>query len=80
MGVIKDFKNIDSSVIKIMKNGYKFSFLLAIFSSYILFLYTYNPISHIWFESGILLLKVSITAFVSFLSFGFVFDKIKKGW
>jgi hypothetical protein len=80
MSIIKYFKNIDSSIIKIMKNGYKFSFLLAIFSSYILFLYTYNPISHVWFESGILLLKTSITAFVAFLSLGFVFDKIKKGW
>lgn len=80
MSVIKDFKNIDSSVIKIMKNGYKFSFLLAFFASYILFLYTYNPISHVWFESGILLLKASITSFVTFFSCGFVFDKIKKGW
>lgn len=80
MSVIKDFKNIDSSVIKIMKHGYRFSFLLAILSTYILFLYTYNPISHVWFESGILLLKASITAFVAFLTCGFVFDKIKKGW
>lgn len=79
MNIIKDFKNIDSSISKIMKNGYKFSFLLAIFASYILFLYTYNPISHIWFESGILLLKTSISVFVAFLTCGFAFDKIKKG-
>lgn len=80
MNMMKDFKNIDSSIVNIMKNGYRFSFLLAIFSSYILFLYTYNPISHFWFESGILLLKASITAFVSFLVCGFAFDKIKKGF
>jgi len=80
MNIIKDLKNIDSSIVKIMKNGYKFSFLLAIFSSFILFLYTYNPISHVWFESGILLLKTSISAFVAFFVCGFTFDKIKKGF
>lgn len=79
MSIIRDFKNIDSSIVKIMKHGYKFSFLLAIFSSFILFLYTYNPISHIWFESGILLLKASISIFVAFVVCGFVFDKVKKG-
>lgn len=79
MNIIKDFKNIDSSISKIMKNGYKFSFLLAIFSAFILFLYTYNPISHFWFECGLSLLKTSISAFVAFITCGFVFDKVKKG-
>ena len=79
MNLLKDIKDIDISIFKLMKNGYKFSLLLAIFSAYILFLYTYNPISHIWFEAGISLLKTSITLFVAFFVCGFSFDKIKKG-
>lgn len=74
-----DFKNIDSSIAKLMKIGFKFSFALCILFAYILFLYILNPISHITFEIGYLGIKCSIMFFVSFFVGALASDKIKKG-
>ena len=69
-------KNIDKKVISLMSNGFKFSSIILIISLYILLLYKLNPISHILFESGILLFKASLMCFVSFLICGFAMDQI----
>ena len=50
--LINDFKNIDISIVKVMKNGFKFSFVLCLMATYILFLYITNPVSHITFKIG----------------------------
>ncbi len=76
---LNDIKNIDSSIIKVMKLGFKFSFILGIFFTYILFLYTTNPISHVTFEIGYLGVKCSLMFFVSFLVGAIASDKLKKG-
>ena len=76
---IEDFKDIDSSIVKVMKIGFRFSFIFGLFFTYILFLYTLNPVSHITFEIGYLGVKSSLMFFVSFLVGALASDKIKKG-
>ena len=75
---IDDIKNIDTSIVKVMYYGFKFSFILCIISTYILFLYVLNPFSHILFDVGYLIFKCSLMFFVSFFFFFLATDKIKK--
>ena len=74
-----EIKDIDSSIIKIMKTGFKFSFILCLIFTYVLFLYTLNPVSHVTFEVGYLGVKCSLMFFVSFLVGALASDKFKKG-
>ena len=73
-----EFKEIDNSIIKIMKSGFKFSFILCIIFTYILLLYSMNPISHTIFDIGILGIKCSITVFISFFIGALASNMIKK--
>lgn len=78
MKFIDDFKNIDVSVTKVMNNGVKFSFVLGLLATYILFFYIQNPVSHVIFEAGYAIIKCSIMFFVCFLVGAFATDKILK--
>ena len=73
-----DIKSIDKKVISLMIKGVKFSIIILIIALYILLLYKFNPISHVLFESGILLFKASLMYAVSFLICGFAIDQIKN--
>ena len=64
--MIEEFKNIDIKIIRIMKNGFKVSFITCLMFTYILYYYTLNPITHTAFEIGILGVKCSFMFFVSF--------------
>ena len=75
----REIKDIDESIIKIMKIGFKFSFIFCLFFTYILFLYTLNPVSHVTFEIGYLGVKCGLMFFVSFLVGAMASDKFKKG-
>ena len=63
---INEFKEIDKSIIKIRDIVIKFSFIICLFFTYILFLYSTNPISHLAFDIGYLGVKCSLTFLVSF--------------
>ena len=76
--LISDFKDIDTTIIKVMKNGFKFAFILGLLATYILFLYMQNPVSHIAFEIGYSVVKCSLTFFVCFLVGALASDKIQK--
>ena len=76
--LISDFKDIDITIIKVMKNGFKFAFVLGLLATYILFLYMQNPVSHIAFEIGYSVVKCSLTFFVCFLVGVLASDKIQK--
>ncbi len=75
---INSIKNIEKDVLKIMLSGFKFSFMICIISCIILLLYKFNPISHILYDSGIILFKTGLTFGVMFFVCAFVIDKIKK--
>ena len=76
---IKDkFSEIEESVVKIMKAGFKFSFGVCIIATIILFTYIcFNNNPNIYY-SGIELLKAGISFMAEFAVCGLAMDKIKK--
>ena len=78
MKFLSDFKKIDVSIVNIMRLGFRFSFILCIFFTYILFLYTLHSFSHVFFDIGYLGVKCSFMFFVSFFVGALVSDKIRK--
>ncbi len=76
--ILDEFKSIDNSIIKVMKLGFKFSFILCIVFTYILYLYTLNPISHTLFDIGYLGVRCSFMFFASFFIGGITSNKIFK--
>lgn len=78
MNFFSNIKNIDNSIIRIMKSGFRFSFILCLFFTYILFLYTLNPVSHVAFAIGYLGVKCGLMFFVCFFVCAFATDQIRK--
>lgn len=76
--VIDNVKNIEKDILKIMVSGFKFSFIVCVISCIISLLYILNPISHILYDSGIILFKTGLTFAASFFICAFAMDKIKK--
>jgi len=76
--LIDNINNIDKKIIKIMLSGLKFSFIICITSCMISLYYISNPISHILYNSGIILFKTGLTFASTFFVCGFAIDKIKK--
>ena len=76
--IIDNIKNIDKKILKIMFLGFKLSFIICILSCAISLSYILNPISHITYNSGLILFKTGITFAVSFFISAFAMDKIKK--
>lgn len=76
--LIDNIKNIDKKVLKIMIHGFKFSFSICVLSCIISLSYISNPISHILYNSGIILFKTGLTFATVFFVCGFAMDKIKK--
>ena len=76
--VMDNIKNIDKKIKKIMISGLNFSFIICIISCMISLYYISNPISHILYNSGILLFKTGLTFASAFFVCGFAIDNIKK--
>ena len=75
---ITNVKNIEKDVLKIMFKGLRFSLVVCIISGIFSLLYIINPISHILYDSGIILFKTGLTFAVTFFICAFAIDKIKK--
>ncbi len=73
-----EFNNLDNTVKKIMKNGFKFAFTFCIFSTIILLIYTLFYKMPIIYYAGTTLFKTSLMFFADFIILGIGFDKIKK--
>ena len=76
--VIDSINNIDKKIMKIIILGLKFSFVICVISCIISLYYISNPISHILYNSGIILFKTGLTFASAFLVCAFAIDKIKK--
>ena len=76
--VIDSINNIDKKIMKIIILGLKFSFVICVISCIISLYYISNPISHILYNSGIILFKTGLTFASAFFVCGFAMDKIKK--
>jgi len=69
--------DFNKSIIKIMKHGIRFSFILMLIATYIL--YIYKSINNFEiFYIGISIFKSSLFFLVSFIIFGLSFNKIVK--
>ncbi len=71
-------KNIEKDILKIMISGFRFSLVVCIISCIISLLYILNPISHILYDSGIILFKTGLTFAAMFFVCAFAMDNIKK--
>ena len=76
--LITNVKNIEKNIYKIMFFGFKISIVILIISGILSIMYILNPISHMIFESGIILFKTGLTFYITFFVCGFMMDKIKK--
>ena len=76
--LINNIKSIDKKILKIMIFGLKFSFIICAISCVISIYYISNPISHILYNSGIILFKTGLTFASTFFICAFAIDKIKK--
>lgn len=74
---ILEIKNMDKSIVKTMKTFFSFSFILCLFSVFILSLYNTYPFSHIAYYSGLILFRTSLFFAVSSFMCAFVINKIK---
>ena len=75
---IDNVKNIEKDILKIMISGFRFSFIICIISCIVSLLYILNPISHILYDSGIILFKTGLTFAAMFFVCAFAMDNIKK--
>ena len=73
--IIKELKNIDKKIIKIMLNGIKFSFVFCLTACLVLTTYfeNYNPNTY---NIGVSLLKSGSLFLITFVICGVAFNKI----
>lgn len=76
--LIDKFRNLDEKVLHIMKNGFRFSFVVCIISALILFSYITLIKLPILFYVGTSVFKISLMFFADFIICGLAFDTIKK--
>ena len=74
--IILEIKNIDKKIFKLMINVFKVAILIAIFATYILALYIFNPITNLIFQIGLQLFKCSLMCISIAFICGFAFNKI----
>ena len=75
--IIAEFKRLDKNILSIVRSGLRFSFVFCLFATLILIVYesVHNP--HL-FEVGISLFRTSLFFIVAFVTYGFIFNKIKN--
>jgi len=74
----ENFSNIDKSIKKLMIKGIKFSLLVCLISSFILFTYEIFYNSPDLYYIGISVFKTGTIFASAFLGCGFAFNEIKK--
>ena len=75
--LLEEFKNIDKSILKLMKSGIKFSFVFCLFATLVLATYETVHIP-ILLSIGFSLFKTSLFFFVAFITYAFAFDSVRK--
>lgn len=75
--ILKEIKNFDKSILKVMKAGIKFSFVFCLFATLVLAVYEIIHISKLFYV-GISLLQSSLFFLVAFIAYGFIFNKMKQ--
>lgn len=73
--IIKSAKQLDKKILKLIKNGLKFSFVFCLIANFILATYTVLGEPNAYYI-GISLLKSGLFFMVGFIICGFTFNKI----
>ena len=76
--ILESFKNLEKLTYKIMKNGFKFCFILTLISIIILLTYEFVFTIPNLYYIGISLFRLSLIFAIEFIVCGFVVDGIKK--
>lgn len=74
----KTFDNIDKNIIKIMKNGLKFCFLILIISIFILITYLFFIHNNFIYQIGLIVFQLSLYFAADFIISGLAIDTIRK--
>lgn len=77
--MIKNIKNIETNILKIMLIGFNFSYIVFILSCLTLLMYIINPVSYIIYECGLSLLKAGIIFICTLIICGTITNNIKNG-
>ena len=75
--LILEIKNMDMPIVNAMKVGFKISFVLCLFATFILSLYNTYPTSHIIYDSSLILFRTGLFFAVSSFMSALVINKIK---
>lgn len=76
--LLLEFKKLDSSILKLMMCGIRFSFVLLILACLVLLTYVFVYTYPIIYRIGFSLFKSSLFFMVGFIVFGFTFNVINK--
>lgn len=74
--IYKNYLNFNSKIRKIVSYGFIFSLLISLFSTFILCTYFSIYSNPTLYYIGISFFKLSIVYLVTFVCFGFIFNKI----
>ena len=66
--ILEEFKNLDKSILKVMKSGIRFSFIFCLFATLVLAVYETIHIPKL-FYTGISLFQTSLFFLVAFIAF-----------
>ena len=72
------FNNLEEKNLKLMKFGFKFSFVIAMISSIILITYLFFVHTPIVYKLGIIIFEISLYFMADFFVSGIAIDSIKK--
>jgi len=75
--LLEELKNLDKSILKLVKSGVRFSFVFCLFSTLVLAIYETVHIPSLFYV-GISLFQTGSFFLVAFIAYGFVFNKIIK--
>lgn len=75
--ILEEIKKFDKSILNLMKSGMKFSFVFCLFATLILAMYETVHIPKLFYV-GISLFQTSLFFLVSFITYGFIFNKMKQ--
>lgn len=76
---LKDtFKNLDKKIIKILKNGLRFCFLILLLSIAILITYLFFIDNTLIYQIGLLVFQISLYFAIDFIVSALAIDSIQK--
>lgn len=77
--ILNEFQKMDKTILNVIKSGVHFSFIFCLLATFILITYESIQTPKL-FDIGISLFRSSLFFLVAFITYGFVFNKIKQNF